>query len=106
MVTFVLPSGTQRRSVTPERVTLVPTRPTLESTGSIWRPAPRTALARSEIRIVEVIAPDYEGFGPGGLAEDLKLGFGMLVHHHGALKRIAIVSTRNGSLTPCTHLRR
>jgi hypothetical protein len=26
---------------------------------------------------VDVIASDYEGFGPGGLVEDLKLGFGL-----------------------------
>ena len=45
-----------------------------------------------EIRIVEVIAPDYEGFGPGGLIEDLKLGFGALIQHHSAFKRIAVVS--------------
>jgi hypothetical protein len=47
-----------------------------------------------EIRIVEVIAPDYEGFGPGGLAEDLKLGLGALIHHHSAFKRIAVVSDK------------
>ncbi len=48
--------------------------------------------AAKEIRIVEVIAPDYEGFGPGGLAQDLKLGFGTLLQHHSAFKRIAVVS--------------
>lgn len=48
-----------------------------------------------EIRIVEVIAPDYEGFGPGGLAGDLKLGFGALLHHHSAFKRIAVVSDKD-----------
>jgi hypothetical protein len=47
-----------------------------------------------EIRLVEVIAPDYEGFGRGGLAEDLKLGFGALIRRHSAFKRIAIVSDR------------
>lgn len=49
------------------------------------------ALAADEIRIVEVIT-DYSGFGPGGLAEDLKLGFGALLHHHSAFRRIAVVS--------------
>lgn len=48
-----------------------------------------------EIRIVEVIAPDYEGFGPGGLAEDLKLGLGLLIKHHSAFKRIAVVSDKD-----------
>ena len=49
-------------------------------------------LHTDEIRIVEVIAPDYEGFGPGGLLEDLKLGFGTVWPHHSAFKRIAVVS--------------
>lgn len=48
-----------------------------------------------EIRIVEVIAPDYEGFGPGGLTADLKLGFGALLQHHSAFKRIAVVSDKD-----------
>lgn len=47
-----------------------------------------------EIRIVEVIASDYQGFGPGGLAEDVKLGFGALLQHHSAFKRIAVVSDK------------
>ena len=47
-----------------------------------------------EIRIVEVIAADYEGFGPGGLVEDLKVGFGALFKHHSAFKRIAVVSDK------------
>jgi hypothetical protein len=51
-------------------------------------------LKSGEIRIVEVIASDYEGFGPGGLVEDLKLGFGALLHHHSAFKRIAVVSDK------------
>jgi SpoIIAA-like len=51
-------------------------------------------LLTGEIRIVEVIAPDYEGFGPGGLVEDLKLGFGALFQHHSAFKRIAVVSDK------------
>jgi hypothetical protein len=51
-------------------------------------------LQTGEIRIVEVIASDYEGFGPGELVEDLKLGFGALVRHHSAFKRIAIVSDK------------
>jgi hypothetical protein len=48
-----------------------------------------------EIRIVEVIAPDYEGFGPGGFVEDLKLGLGTVIPHHSAFKRIAIVSDKD-----------
>jgi len=59
------------------------------------KPAMQELLDTDAIRIVEVIAPDYEGFGPGGLVEDLKLGFGMLFQHHGAFKRIAIVSDKD-----------
>jgi hypothetical protein len=43
-----------------------------------FKPAMEQLLKTGEIRIVEVIASDYEGFGPGGLAEDLKLGLGSL----------------------------
>ena len=52
-------------------------------------------LHTGEIRIVEVIAPDYEGFGPGGLVEDIKLGFGAVLPHHSAFKRIAVVSDKD-----------
>jgi SpoIIAA-like len=51
-------------------------------------------LHTDEIRIVEVIGPDYEGFGPGGLFEDLKLAFGTVWPHHSAFKRIAVVSDK------------
>ncbi len=51
-------------------------------------------LHTDEIRIVEIIGPDYEGFGPGGLFEDLKLAFGTVWPHHSAFKRIAVVSDK------------
>ena len=51
-------------------------------------------MVTDEIRIVEVIASDYEGFGPGGLVQDLKLGLGALFKHHSAFKRIAVVSDK------------
>lgn len=54
----------------------------------------RALEGQSEIRIVEVIADDYQGFGPGGLAEDLKLGLGTVLRHHGAFRRIAIVTDK------------
>ncbi|MBV8966931.1 MAG: STAS/SEC14 domain-containing protein [Mycobacteriaceae bacterium] len=60
-----------------------------------FRPAMDGIVQRGEIRIVEVIAPDYEGFGPGGLIEDLKLGLGALIQHHRAFKRIAVVSDKD-----------
>ncbi|MGI9162183.1 MAG: STAS/SEC14 domain-containing protein [Mycobacterium sp.] len=44
-----------------------------------------------EIRIVEVI-DDYDGFGPGGLMEDLKLGIGSVWPNHSAFKRVAVVT--------------
>lgn len=58
------------------------------------KPAMEELLKTGEIRIVEVIASDYEGFGPGGLVEDLKLGFGTVLPHHSAFKRIAVVSDK------------
>ncbi|MGI9125737.1 MAG: STAS/SEC14 domain-containing protein [Mycobacterium sp.] len=48
----------------------------------------------SEVRLVEIIEDDYEGFGPGGLMEDLKLGFGTVLPHHSSFKRIAIVTDK------------
>jgi stage II sporulation SpoAA-like protein len=59
-----------------------------------FKPAMDKLVKNDEIRIVEVIAPDYEGFGPGGLFEDLKVGFGALFHHHSAFKRIAVVTDK------------
>jgi SpoIIAA-like len=58
------------------------------------RPAIEEQLKTNDIRIVEVIASDYEGFGPGGFVEDLKLGFGTVLRHHSAFKRIAVVSDK------------
>ena len=59
-----------------------------------FKPAIEEMLQTDEIRIVEVIGPDYEGFGPGGLVEDLKVGFGTVLPHHAAFKRIAVVSDK------------
>jgi hypothetical protein len=59
-----------------------------------FKPAMEGLLKTDELRIVEVIASDYEGFGPGGLVEDLKLGFGALFQHHSAFKRIAVVTDK------------
>lgn len=58
------------------------------------RPAIEESLKTGEIRIVEVIDSDYEGFGPGGLVEDLKLGLGTALPHHSAFRRIAVVSDK------------
>lgn len=59
-----------------------------------FAPVMQELLGTGEIRIVEVIDSDYEGFGPGGLAEDLKLGFGTVLRHHSDFKRIAVVSDK------------
>jgi hypothetical protein len=58
------------------------------------RPVLEETVKTGEVRIVEVIASDYEGFGPGGLVEDLKLGLGTVLTHHSAFKRIAVVSDK------------
>jgi hypothetical protein len=57
-------------------------------------PTMKTLLDTEEIRLVEVVADDYAGFGPGGLVEDLKMGLGTLIGHHSAFRRIAIVSDK------------
>lgn len=59
-----------------------------------FAPVMQELLGTGEIRIVEVIDSDYEGFGPGGLAEDLKLGFATVLRHHSDFKRIAVVSDK------------
>jgi len=56
------------------------------------KPSVESLLQSHEVRIVEVIASDYAGFGSGGLVEDLKLGLGALLRNHAAFKRIAVVS--------------
>jgi hypothetical protein len=61
---------------------------------SEFKPEMERLLASDEVRMVEVIAPDYAGFGRGGLVEDLKQGFGTLIQHHSAFKRIAIVTDK------------
>jgi hypothetical protein len=60
-----------------------------------FKPAMEKLVKNGEIRIVEVIGSDYEGFGPGGLVEDLKVGFGALFQHHSAFKRIAVVTDKD-----------
>ncbi|CAJ1500575.1 STAS/SEC14 domain-containing protein [[Mycobacterium] kokjensenii] len=58
------------------------------------RPLLHERLRDGDVRIVEVIAPDYDGFGRGGLVEDIKLGLGAVLPHHSAFKRIAVVSDK------------
>lgn len=58
------------------------------------RPSLHELLLSGDVRIVEVIDPDYEGYGHGGLLEDLKLGLGTVLPHQSAFKRIAIVSDK------------
>ena len=66
------------------------------SGADLWdfKPSIDELLDAGEIRLVEVVADDYEGFGPGGLAEDLKIGLGALVQHHSAFKRVAVVTDK------------
>jgi hypothetical protein len=52
-----------------------------------FKPAMEKLMKAGELRIVEVIASDYQGFGPGGLVEDVKLGLGALFQHHAAFNR-------------------
>lgn len=59
-----------------------------------FKPTMEELLQSGEVRIVEVIDPTYEGFGPGGLVEDLKMGVGALISHHSAFKRVAVVTDK------------
>ena len=59
-----------------------------------FKPVMEDLLGSGEIRIVEVIDNDYEGFGPGGLVEDIKMGFGALFTRHSAFRRIAVVTDK------------
>ena len=59
-----------------------------------FRPALDELKQSGEIRIVEIIDSDYAGLSAGGLAEDLKMGLGLMLEHHSAFKRIAIVSDK------------
>ena len=58
-----------------------------------FKPTLDRMLASEEIRFVEVIGPDYEGFGPGGLLADVKQGFSTLKHLR-AFKRTAVVTDK------------
>src|SRR5277367_2399756 len=51
------------------------------------KPTVEEMLQTDDIQIVE-------GFGPGGLFEDLKLGFGTVLPHRSGFKRIAVVSDK------------
>lgn len=61
---------------------------------SAFMPEIAQAFDSDDIRIVEVIASDYEGFGRGGLVEDLKQGLGSFIQHRSSFKRIAIVTDK------------
>ena len=58
-----------------------------------FKPTLDRMLDSDDIRFVEVIGPDYEGFGPGGLLADFKQGFSTLKHIR-AFKRTAVVSDK------------
>lgn len=56
-----------------------------------FKPTMDRMLDSDEIRFVEVIGPDYEGFGAGGLLADVKQGFGNLKHLR-SFRRTAVVT--------------
>lgn len=58
-----------------------------------FKPTLDRMLDSDEIRFVEVIGPDYEGFGPGGLLADIKQGFSTLKHLR-AFTRTAVVTDK------------
>jgi hypothetical protein len=58
-----------------------------------FKPTMERMLDSDDIRFVEIIGPDYEGFGPGGLLADIKQGFSN-VKHLRALTRTAVVTDK------------
>ena len=58
-----------------------------------FRPTMQRMLDSEDIRFVEVIGPDYEGFGPGGLLADIKQGFSNIKHLR-SLTRTAVVTDK------------
>ena len=62
------------------------------------KPEFEAALGADEVRVVEVVAPDYEGFGPGGLVEDLRVGLGIVMRNHAAFKRFAFVTDKEWAI--------
>lgn len=58
-----------------------------------FRPTLDRMLDSDDIRFVEVIGADYEGFGPGGLLADIKQGFSTMTHLR-ALTRTAVVTDK------------
>lgn len=58
-----------------------------------FKPTLERMLDSEEIRFVEVIGSDYEGFGSGGLLADVKQGFSNLKHLR-AFTRTAVVTDK------------
>ena len=58
-----------------------------------FKPTLDRMLASDDIRVVEVIGPDYEGFGPGGLLADIRQGLGTITHLR-AFTRTAVVTDK------------
>ncbi len=58
-----------------------------------FKPTLDRMMESDEIRFVEVIGSDYEGFGPGGLLADIKQGFSNIKHLR-AFKRTAVVTDK------------
>jgi hypothetical protein len=58
-----------------------------------FKPTLDRMLDSDEIRFVEVVDSDYEGFGPGGLLADIKQGFSTMKHLR-AFRRTAVVTDK------------
>jgi SpoIIAA-like len=57
----------------------------------VLEPALREALQSGELRVLFVLS-DFEGLEPGAWIEDVKTGLEVLVGHHSAWKRFALVT--------------
>jgi SpoIIAA-like len=65
---------------------------TREEYRDVLEPAMREAVEAGEIRLMFVVASDFERFKLGALAEDTKTGIQLGIGHHSAWKRCAIVT--------------
>ena len=71
-------------------------RATAHVTGDEYKevllPAMRAAAEAGEVRLVFAIGPDFDGFAPGALAQDSKVGITLGLGHMHSWRRTAVVT--------------
>jgi len=69
---------------------------TREQYREALEPPMREAVERGEVRLMFVVAPEFERFRLGALAEDTKTGVELGLGHHSAWRRCALVPDSGG----------